>query len=194
MHSQFSEKAAWREQMQKQRAALSKEEAERAAQAIFLCLLQQPVFISAKAAALYMPMRGEIDLTPLMEAQKSAVKQWAMPRIIPGRRMLQFHHFMLGERLQRHQFGQEEPLASAPVIVPDLVIAPLLAFDGKGARLGYGGGYYDATLAFLKQQQPALQYIGVAYAFQQVRALPNDAHDVPLDGVVTENGAQYFLQ
>jgi len=85
-------------------------------------------------------------------------------------------------------FNIPEPLATAPKVVPAIVLVPLLAFDATGHRLGYGGGYYDRTLRGL----PAARAIGVAYAGQEVPLLPHMEHDHPLDAVITENGLRRF--
>ena len=84
-------------------------------------------------------------------------------------------------------FGIHEPLDIWPRAMPDLLLVPLLAFDAAGHRLGYGGGFYDRTLALLKV--PA---IGIAYAGQEVASLPHEAHDRTLDMVLTEQGLRRF--
>ena len=78
-----------------------------------------------------------------------------------------------------------EPPAHATLAEPDLVLCPLLAFDGFGTRLGYGQGHYDRALAALRAQKPVAA-IGLAFAAQGVERLPAEAHDSPLDGIVTE--------
>jgi 5-formyltetrahydrofolate cyclo-ligase len=79
------------------------------------------------------------------------------------------------------------PLLSAPEVEPDVLLVPLLAFDKAGYRLGYGGGFYDATLAKLRAKKPIIA-IGVAYADQEVADVPHEAHDMKLDYVMTEKG------
>jgi 5-formyltetrahydrofolate cyclo-ligase len=85
-------------------------------------------------------------------------------------------------------FGIHEPLEHWPRVRPDLLLVPLLAFDGRGHRLGYGGGFYDRTLALLNV--PA---IGIAYAGQEVASLPDEPHDRRLDMILTEQGIRAFL-
>jgi 5-formyltetrahydrofolate cyclo-ligase len=80
--------------------------------------------------------------------------------------------------------GIPAPLETAEPVTPDLILTPLLAFDVEGGRLGQGGGYYDRTFAAL----PDAIRIGVAYAGQAVERVPMQAHDVRLDGVLTEAG------
>ncbi len=79
------------------------------------------------------------------------------------------------------------PLASAPEVEPDVLLVPLLAFDKAGYRLGYGGGFYDATLAMLRAKK-TITAIGVAYSGQEVADVPHEAHDMKLDYVMTEKG------
>ncbi len=86
-------------------------------------------------------------------------------------------------------FGTLAPPPDAPAAVPDLVLLPLLGFDDSGTRLGYGGGFYDRTLAALPVR-PRL--VGLAFAAQHLAAIPRDQHDIPLDAVVTEDGVRMF--
>ena len=83
------------------------------------------------------------------------------------------------------------PTAAAPALIPDLIIAPLLAFDRAGFRLGQGGGYYDRTLQALRAAGPVF-VVGLAYAGQEVEAAPRDDHDQPLDAILTETGYHRF--
>jgi 5-formyltetrahydrofolate cyclo-ligase len=92
-----------------------------------------------------------------------------------------------GEVLRPGAFGIHEPLADWPVVQPSLLLVPLLAFDGNGYRLGYGGGYYDRTLAARN-----VRAVGVAYAGQEVSSLPAQAHDMALEAIITEQGLRRF--
>jgi 5-formyltetrahydrofolate cyclo-ligase len=87
--------------------------------------------------------------------------------------------------------GILEPPADAATLRPDVVLVPLLAFDGSGHRLGYGGGYYDRTLARLRADGPLL-VVGVAYSAQEVDRLPGTEHDQRVDAVLTELGIVRF--
>ena len=111
----------------------------------------------------------------------------AFPRVTGKDQPLEFHHVPDGEVLAPGSFGIPEPLESWPRAVPDLLLVPLLAFDAKGHRLGYGGGFYDRTLALLKV--PAT---GIAYAGQEISSIPSEAHDRTLDMVLTEQGIRRF--
>lgn len=107
----------------------------------------------------------------------------AFPRVTGKDQPLDFHHVPDGEVLLPGSFGIPEPLESWPRATPDVLLVPLLAFDGAGHRLGTGGGFYDRTLALLKV--PA---IGIAFAGQQVAALPHEGHDMTLHAILTECG------
>jgi 5-formyltetrahydrofolate cyclo-ligase len=111
----------------------------------------------------------------------------AFPRVTAKNQKLEFHHVPDGEVLAPGSFGIPEPLAHWPRAVPGVLLVPMLAFDGRGHRLGYGGGFYDRTLAALNV--PA---IGVAYAGQEMDSIPHEAHDRTLDMVLTEQGIRQF--
>jgi 5-formyltetrahydrofolate cyclo-ligase len=90
-----------------------------------------------------------------------------------------------GAPLAAGVWGIREPEPSAPAVAPEIVIVPLLAFDRSGHRIGYGAGYYDLTIAALRATQ-AVVAIGVAFAAQEIAAVPATPHDAPLDLVLTE--------
>ncbi len=114
--------------------------------------------------------------------------EMALP-IVPSRgQPLIFRRWRAGDAMDTGPFEIAEPRAGQPVLSPDLILAPLLAFDRTGARLGYGGGYYDRTIAGLRDKKP-VTVVGIAYAAQEVDAVPCGETDVPLDWVVTETGA-----
>ena len=128
----------------------------------------------------FMPLGREIDMAPLLQALRSAGHLVALPRT-PARGLpLSFHRWSLDDTLQREAFGTLT--SDGPEIVPDLLLVPMLAFDRRCHRLGYGGGYYDRTLA----ARPGTRTIGCAYGAQEVPDLPVDATDLPLDVIVTE--------
>ena len=115
----------------------------------------------------------------------------AFPRVHAKDEPLVFHRWKAGQNLRRGAYGIPEPAKDWPLAYPKILLVPLLAFDRQGHRLGYGGGYYDRTLDFLRANS-TVRAIGVAYAGQQVAELPREAHDHPLDAVVTENGVREF--
>lgn len=133
----------------------------------------------------YMPMRTEIDPLPAM-AIAAALGPVGVP-VIEGRGLsLRFRAWHPGCTMVDGPFGAQVPAAGA-WIVPEVLIVPLVAFDARGGRLGYGGGFYDRTLEGLRAVHPTLA-IGYAFAAQQALALPLEPVDQPLDLIVTERG------
>lgn len=135
----------------------------------------------------YYPTQGEIDVLPLLAHLTKEGFITALPVTPAVKQSLLFRRWEPGAALKTGTFSIKEPLPAAPVVVPEVLIVPLLAFDTKGHRLGYGGGFYDRSLALL--QAPA---IGIAYAGQEVPSLPHEAHDRTLDMILTENGLRRF--
>lgn len=149
-----------------------------------------PVSVGVVVAG-YWPMADEADPRGLMASLAGMGAHLALP-CVPGRAMaLVFRHWSFGNALVPGVFGTEEPVPSAPIVVPDILLVPLLAFDAAGYRLGYGGGYYDRTLADLRKKKPVLA-VGVAYGGQMVNAVPREDTDEPLDLLVSETGLWRF--
>jgi 5-formyltetrahydrofolate cyclo-ligase len=135
----------------------------------------------------YMPMRSEIDPLPVMAAHRGPV---GVPVILAPATPLQFHLWTPESDMVAGEFGARIP-ARGQVMVPQVVIVPLLAFDARGFRLGYGGGFYDRTLAQLRAAGPVLA-LGFAFGAQEVPEVPIDAFDQRLDMIVTETGVRRF--
>lgn len=135
----------------------------------------------------YWPMGDELDPRPLMTALAARGHRLALPAIRGAGQPLAFRAWQAGDALRPAGFGTREPAASAEELSPGLLLVPLLAFDAAGYRLGYGGGFYDRSLAQLRAAGDILA-VGLAYAAQQVAAVPREATDQPLDLVVTEAG------
>lgn len=133
----------------------------------------------------YWPMGSELDPRPLMAALIAQGHRIGLP-VVPGEaRPLVFRAWQPGDDLQPAAFNTREPGPDKMVLTPSVLLVPLLAFDRAGYRLGYGGGFYDRTLALLRASAPALA-IGLAYAGQEVAEVPRDANDKRLDWIVTE--------
>jgi 5-formyltetrahydrofolate cyclo-ligase len=139
---------------------------------------------SGRALAGYMPMRTEIDPLPAM-AEMARHGPVAMPVIEGMGRPLRFRAWSPEAETVEGPFGARVP-REGEWIVPEVLVVPLLAFDRRGGRLGYGGGFYDRTLAALRAANPATLAIGFAFAAQEAEALPLEPTDELLDLVVTE--------
>lgn len=134
----------------------------------------------------YMPIRSEMSPLPAMTAL-SATRALCVPVIQGKGQPLLFHRWAPETEMVEGPFGAQVPRV-AEIVQPSVVIVPLVAFDRAGARLGYGGGFYDRTLALLRAAGP-VRAIGLAYAAQEAPdPLPREATDQPLDGLVTEAG------
>ena len=134
------------------------------------------------------PLPGEIDIRPLLLALHSRGHRIVLPYTPPLGERLSFHVWAPGAPMLAGRFGTMHPAGEAAE--PDMLLVPLLAFDGAGNRLGYGGGYYDRTLAAL----PGRLAVGFGYACQEIEAVPAEAHDRALDAVVTEQRVVRFKE
>ena len=143
-----------------------------------------------KTVAGYYPMKSEIDALIILKVLHAAFYPVALPTITSKDSPLEFHGWDLKSSLIDGPFGTKQ--SSEQVVVPEIIIVPLLAFDLKGARIGYGGGYYDRTIEALRKNNPNLITIGVAYEGQKVDAVPTEDHDQTLDMVVTEQKKYRF--
>jgi 5-formyltetrahydrofolate cyclo-ligase len=141
----------------------------------------------------YWPMGDEADPRALMTALAARDHELALPRVEAKQAPLVFHRWREGEALVTHKFGMSEPHVDREVVIPDVVLTPLLAFNRDGYRLGYGGGFYDRTLEALRAKRK-IRAIGIAYVGQEAGPLPHESHDQRLDAVLTENGLRHFRQ
>ena len=138
----------------------------------------------------YVAMGDEADPAQLVATLKARGCEVSYPLVHRGQ-PLTFHVPVEGEHWITSAFGVEEPRPDWPLAHPTLLLVPLLAFDAAGYRLGYGGGYYDRTLAQFRAEQEVTA-IGIAFAGQESKQVPHDARDERLDGVVTEQGFRRF--
>jgi len=133
----------------------------------------------------YSPIRSEIDPVPLMRALAAQGARLALPAVMARGKSLAFRAWSPNDRLILGPLGILEPSPAAAEIIPDIMLVPLAAFDRAGHRIGYGAGHYDFTLAHLRKAK-AITAIGLAFAAQEIKAVPALAHDVALDYVLTE--------
>jgi 5-formyltetrahydrofolate cyclo-ligase len=166
------------------RDALS--ETKRAAAAKALAKRGLPVELAPGAIVSgYSPIRSEIDPIPLMRALAAKGMRLALPAVMARGKTLAFRKWSPNDRLMMGPLGILEPSPAAAELVPDIMLVPLAAFDRAGHRIGYGAGHYDYTLAHLRKAK-AIVAIGIAFAAQEIEAVPALSHDVALDYVLTE--------
>jgi 5-formyltetrahydrofolate cyclo-ligase len=138
-------------------------------------------------AAGYRAQGAELNPWPILRRLAAAGARIAMPVALQVGAPLSFRAWVQDQPLEPDAARVPGPTADAETLIPDLVICPLLAFDAAGFRLGQGGGYYDRTLEGLRERG-RLFVIGLAYAGQEVNRVPREAHDQPLDAILTETG------
>ncbi|EIM27380.1 5-formyltetrahydrofolate cyclo-ligase [Microvirga lotononidis] len=131
----------------------------------------------------YWPIRSEVDPRPLMEALIGRGQDVALSQILHPH--LSWRLWQPGDVLVKGGFGVREPGPDAPEVFPKALIVPLVAFDCRGGRIGYGKGHFDRAIAALEAQHPVLT-IGLAYAVQEIDEVPVEPHDRLLDVIITE--------
>jgi 5-formyltetrahydrofolate cyclo-ligase len=149
-------------------------------------VLQGFAFPAAAVIAGFWPIADEIDIRPLLHGLAERGHPIALP--VTGRRgePLVFRAWQPGETLLPGRFGTSHP--AGPEVTPDILLMPLLAFDSQGNRLGYGGGFYDRTVALL----PRALRIGCAFSVQELDSVPTGPYDQKLHAIATEIGLRYF--
>jgi 5-formyltetrahydrofolate cyclo-ligase len=135
--------------------------------------------------AAYYAFRHEMDPALLVDSLRAQGHPIALPAIVGKQMPLTFRLYAPGDTLVANPIDVLEPLPDAPAVEPDVLLVPLLAFDRHLNRLGYGGGFYDRTLAALRARKN-LRAIGIAYHMQEVAEVPVGPLDIRLDAVVTE--------
>ena len=161
-------------------------DAQRAAAALAVAARGLPFeFAPGSIVSGYSPIRSEIDPVPLMRALAEKGARLALPAVMARGKSLAFRVWSAGDRLMLGPLGILEPSPAAAELIPDIMLVPLAAFDRAGHRIGYGAGHYDFTLAHLRKAKP-IKAIGLAFAAQEIEAVPALQHDERLDYVLTE--------
>lgn len=152
-----------------------------------LAALPFPVLPSAthKIVSAFFPYKSEIDTRPVLGRLAGEGWTTCLPIVIALGDPLIFRRWLPGGPTMPGTWGIPRPLDDAPLLQPDVLLVPMLAFDREGYRLGYGGGFYDRTLETLRAKKKIIA-IGVAYAGQQVDSVARGPHDQPLDFIMTE--------
>ena len=146
--------------------------------------VQPPVGIAISG---YHPVGNEANVLPLLNKLRDQGFVIALPVVQERDMPLIFRRWGETTAMAKGPYGIPEPDSNADTIHPDMILAPLLAFDRQGNRLGYGGGFYDLSIRSIREHQPVYA-LGVAYAAQEVPAVPCDGGDTALDGILTEQG------
>jgi len=177
-------KAALRREAMARRDALPPDARQAAAEAIaarpFPLAIAPGTIVSG-----FMPLKSEINPLPLMRKLAGQGARLALPVVAGRGKPLVMREWNFGEPLATGVWGIREPKPEAAVVEPDILLVPLLAFDRAGHRIGYGAGYYDLTLAQLRARKPVIA-VGLAFAAQEVPAVPATLRDARLDLVLTE--------
>jgi 5-formyltetrahydrofolate cyclo-ligase len=140
-----------------------------------------------RSVSAFYPYKSEISTLPLLSRLAGEGWTTALPVVVAPEEPLVFRAWRPGEPTVPGVWDIPVPPEDSPGVVPDVLVVPLLAFDRAGYRLGYGGGFYDRTLARLREIKPVVA-VGMAYAAQEVPLVPHDANDQRLDFVMTEAG------
>jgi 5-formyltetrahydrofolate cyclo-ligase len=158
----------------------------RAAAAQAIALRPFPVVVLPGAIVSgFMPLKSEINPLPLMRKLSDAGAKLALPVVAGKGKPLIMRAFAFGETLASGVWGIREPKSDAPQVFPDILLVPLLAFDRRGHRIGYGAGYYDMTITALRAQK-AIVAVGIAFAAQEIAEVPSTPRDARLDLVLTD--------
>jgi 5-formyltetrahydrofolate cyclo-ligase len=168
------------------RARIAPEGAAAAARAVRDRVLASKLVPGGAVVSGFWPIGDEFDPRPLMEALAAKGHRLCLPVVVGRGRPLAFRAWAPGDPLERAGFGLSVPRWDAPPVIPRFLIVPLLAFDRRGFRVGYGAGYFDRTIAELRAHVPGLFALGVGFATQEAADVPALAHDQRLDAVATE--------
>jgi 5-formyltetrahydrofolate cyclo-ligase len=182
-------KAALRRDAHARRAAIPPDARTEHAASIAGLFFQHIAYGPDDVIAGYWRIRDETDCKPILIRLMDNGQKVVLPVVAGEDAPLDLRLWEADAPLYEAGFGTLAPSDLAPRAAPDLILVPLLGFDGKGTRLGYGGGYYDRTIAAL-EKKPLL--VGLAFSAQEFDEIPREAHDVPLDAVITEEGVRFF--
>lgn len=191
-----AELKALRTALRRRRSALAPADVAEHSLAISRRLWREPCMARARRIACYVAVGGEVDCAPVMAEARQRGVTVHLP-VLHGNALV-FAAWDPDAGLLANRFGIPEPAGGAGrwlrATELDVVLAPLVAFDARGHRLGMGGGYYDRTLGFRRSRgawrRPRI--VGLAYEFQCVASLPRASWDVPLDAAITERATRHF--
>lgn len=174
---------ALRQEMAARRAALG--DPEHAALSARIVAHAEAALARPAIAAFCWPIKHEPDVRALLQSWREAGARAALPAVVAEKAALRFREWTPDTPLAADRYGIPTPTAG-DWLTPDLILLPLNGFDGAGYRLGYGGGYFDRTLAALSPRPLA---VGVGFEINRVASIRPQPHDQRLDWIITENGA-----
>ncbi|MBU1002743.1 MAG: 5-formyltetrahydrofolate cyclo-ligase [Proteobacteria bacterium] len=179
-----------RRRLIQQRAALPDTQRQTLSAAVLARLRETPAWAKAHEVLTYMPIRGEVDVSPLLDELWQRGSKVLLPRCRPQEPgVMDLACVTCLEDLRPGMYGIPEPTPDTCAAVqdarPDLILIPGVGFDCQGYRLGFGAGFYDRFLS--GGQAPQATLYGLSYEFQIVEALPRDPWDIPVHAVITEN-------
>jgi 5-formyltetrahydrofolate cyclo-ligase len=190
--SLVEDKRTLRSAMLAWRGTLGEDERRAAADGLLATLRREMPFESRGVVSGFWPIKDEIDIRPLMIELFNAGCQLVLP-VVQGRgKPLLFRAWRPGDPLEAGVFGTLQPSARREALEPDGLIVPMLACDADGWRLGYGGGFYDRTLAGLRARRP-VKAVGVGFDPQYVADVPHGPDDQRLDWLLTDKRACAFV-
>lgn len=166
------------------RLSFRREDLKQRADVISATLLSEIAGRSNLIVSAYWPIRGEPELRPLMRELQSSGHRTALPVVVERNAAMVFREWKSGDRLERGIWKIPVP-ADGQEVMPDIIIAPVVGFDDQCFRLGYGGGYFDRTLASLPRRP---RVIGVGYSCAKMPTIHPKPHDIPMSCIVTEDG------
>jgi len=176
---------AERERLIRERAAIPTHRRRALSEALAANLERAIGPLAGLTISAYWPFRAEPDLRPFLERAAAAGARTALPLVVAKGEPLQFRAWRKGEPLEPGVWNIPIPTATAPVVVPDVLIAPVVGYDPACYRLGYGGGFFDRTLAAMTTPR---RVFGVGWRQQALPTIYPQWHDVPLDAIVLEDG------
>jgi 5-formyltetrahydrofolate cyclo-ligase len=182
------DKRAVRERIIALRDALPRRQREAAGVAVRRLFHAHVAPAAGSTVSAFWPSKGEIDVLPLLRDLHDRGHRCALPVVVARRTPLVFRRWTPETELVPGNFGIPVPPETAEIAEPELLLVPLLGFDRAGHRLGWGGGFYDRTLAKLRADR-RVTAVGVAFAAQEVDRVPHGPDDQPLDWVITEREA-----
>ena len=186
----MSDKKSQREKSIELRAQAHNRDDGMAARKITAQVIMLPELDEVRNISGYSPIHSEVDCLVILKALHAAQFPICLPSIAASDQPLVFREWDMRSDLSEGPFKTKQ--STGAVMSPAVLLVPLVAFDEKGGRLGYGGGYYDRTLEKLRAENSDLVAIGIAYDDQKLASLPTESYDQPLDMVITEKTTYRF--